>query len=116
MTDNPQSATGRRTTPSDDPDQLRRDIQETRQELGDTVEALSDKADVKSQISQKVDQQKAAIREKVSGAGKRASETTPEDAKRAALRVRQQAESRPLPAIAGALFVGFLLGRTLSRR
>jgi ElaB/YqjD/DUF883 family membrane-anchored ribosome-binding protein len=117
MTDNPQpTASGQGVTPTDDPDRLRRDIQQTREELGDTVEALSDKADVKGQVSQKIDERKTALRDKVSGARQRASEATPEDAKRAAVNVRHQAESRPLPAIAGALVVGFLLGRTLSKR
>jgi hypothetical protein len=35
------------------PDELRRQIEETRRELGDTVDALSNKADVKEQARQK---------------------------------------------------------------
>lgn len=42
----------------DDQDELRRQIEQTRSELGDTVEALSAKADVKAQVKEKVDERK----------------------------------------------------------
>lgn len=35
-------------TNAQDPDQIQRDIERTRAELGDTVEALAEKADVKA--------------------------------------------------------------------
>ena len=38
------------------PEELRREIEQTRRELGDTVEALSHKADVKEQARQKKDE------------------------------------------------------------
>ena len=37
------------------PEELREDIEQTRQELGDTVEALAEKTDVKAQAKQRVD-------------------------------------------------------------
>lgn len=40
----------------DDPDQLRQDIERTREQLGETVEALVAKADVKAQAKEKVGQ------------------------------------------------------------
>jgi ElaB/YqjD/DUF883 family membrane-anchored ribosome-binding protein len=92
-------------TQADDPEELRREIEQTREELGDTVEALSDKADVKGQI-----------KEKIAGARERATDATPDDAKEAALLVKGQAEERPLPAIAAALLVGALLGWLIGRR
>jgi ElaB/YqjD/DUF883 family membrane-anchored ribosome-binding protein len=62
------------------PEELRRQIEVTRRELGDTVDALSHKADVKEQARQK----KAEVQERVS--------------------------SNPTPLIAGiAGFVGLLL-------
>jgi ElaB/YqjD/DUF883 family membrane-anchored ribosome-binding protein len=105
------------------PEELRRDIEETRSELGDTVEALAHKADVKAQVSEKADEQKAAMRErrdqlkaKMSGARERVSDATPDDAKRAVSQVAHTAGARPLPAIGLALGVGFVLGRLLRRR
>jgi hypothetical protein len=43
------------------PEEIRRAIERTRLELGDTVEALSQKADVKEQVRQKKDE----VRERV---------------------------------------------------
>lgn len=45
-------------------EQLRRDIERTRAELGATVEALSHKADVKAQARAKAEQAKVQAREK----------------------------------------------------
>ena len=47
-----------------DTEQLRRDIERTRAELGATVEALSHKADVKAQARAKAAQAKTQAREK----------------------------------------------------
>jgi Protein of unknown function (DUF3618) len=47
-----------------DTEQLRRDIERTRAELGATVEALSHKTDVKAQARAKAEQVKAQAREK----------------------------------------------------
>jgi ElaB/YqjD/DUF883 family membrane-anchored ribosome-binding protein len=106
-----------------DQDQLQREIEETRADVGDTVDALAQKADVKARVSEKVEQRKAALRERqedirarVTGARKRASSTTPDEAKRAASQMANTAEKRPFPAIAVALGVGLLIGRAIGRR
>ena len=115
--------TERQPAEQTDQDQLRDDIEETRAELGDTVDALSQKADVKARVSEKVEDRKAAWRErqgdvkaKVSGARERVSEATPDDAKRAASQVAHTAEERPFPAIAVALGLGLLIGWAFGRR
>ena len=76
MTDQPTQET--------DQDQLQHEIEDTRAELGDTVDALAQKADVKARVSEKVEQRKAAFRKrqedikaKVSGARERASSPSP---------------------------------------
>ncbi len=89
---------------TDDPEQLREQIGQSREDLGDTVEALPDKADVKAQASAKV----AELREKVTQVGG-------DDVKQAGAAAVAQAESNPLPAIAGALATGFVLGRLTKR-
>jgi ElaB/YqjD/DUF883 family membrane-anchored ribosome-binding protein len=113
-----------------DPKELRRDIEQTRAELGDTVEALSQKADFKAQISKRVEERTAGLRArraelrqrqddlkaKVSDARGRASEATPEDAKRTASRVAKTAEERPFPAIGAGFGAGLLLGWLIGRR
>jgi ElaB/YqjD/DUF883 family membrane-anchored ribosome-binding protein len=86
--------------------ELRRDIAETREELGETVEALAHKTDVKGQAKAKVDE----VRGKVAGA-------TPEQARGAAAQVTERVKKRPAPSAAvGALLFGIVIGWMLARR
>jgi ElaB/YqjD/DUF883 family membrane-anchored ribosome-binding protein len=106
-----------------DQEELRRDVERTRAELGDTVEALSQKADLRSRFSQRVDDRKAALRGRGQDARARATDlrgrmagATPEDARRAASRAAHTAEERPFPAIGVAFGAGVLLGWLAGRR
>ena len=107
-----------------DPEQLRREIEETRAELGDTVEALSHKADVKARAGEKVDERKQAasakaeeLKQKAEELKQKAAQATPEDVKSAAGSAATTARDRPeIPAVAGALLFGLLLGWLLGRR
>jgi len=45
-----------------DPEQIREEIEATRRELGDTVEALAAKADVKAQVGRRIENTKASAR------------------------------------------------------
>lgn len=104
-------------------EQLVHEIEETRADLGDTVDALTQKADVKARVSQKVNERKAAWRgrqedakARMSGARERVSGATPEEAKQAASQVARTAQERPLPAVAVALALGLLIGWIFGRR
>jgi hypothetical protein len=44
-----------------DPEQIQQEIEATRQELGDTVEALAAKADVKAIAHEKIESTKASV-------------------------------------------------------
>ena len=69
------------------PEEIRRDIERTRRELGDTVEALSQKADVKAQARQKKEE------------------------------VQQRVAANPTPLfVAGGLVAAFLVLRLVRRR
>jgi ElaB/YqjD/DUF883 family membrane-anchored ribosome-binding protein len=97
------------STPSNqqtDPEQLRREIEEIRRELGETVAQLAQKADVKAQAREKVQEVKAnALRH------------TPDSARGGAQQVATGAREHPIPvATVAALGVGFLLGRFFARR
>jgi ElaB/YqjD/DUF883 family membrane-anchored ribosome-binding protein len=116
--------------PTSDPVQLRRDIEETRAELGDTVETLSRKADVKAQLSQKLEQRKARLEErkaalrarqeelraKAAGVRERSAARTPEGGQGTASQLVRSAEERPFPAIGVAFGVGFVLAWLIRRR
>ena len=81
------------------PEEIRADIEQTREDLGDTVEALSAKTDVKAQAKAKVD----SVKEKVGGA-------TPAS-------VTETASSHPVPTAAiGAFVGGLLVGIMIARR
>ena len=84
-----------------DPEAIRADIERTRVEMGDTVDALGYKADVKSRTKDKMTQAKDKITGKVSGA-------TPD--KQQAKRMASTAQENPLGLAIGGIAVGFLAG------
>ncbi len=94
------------------PEEIREDIEATRGEMGETVEALAEKADVKAQAQQRIEGLKqTALAKKQELVGK-AKQASPESASGGAHTVTTKAKENPLPlAVGGALFVGFLLGR-----
>jgi Protein of unknown function (DUF3618) len=98
------------------PEEIRRDIEQTRGELGDTVEALAQKADVKTQAKERLDAARQTAREKKEEFVGRAKTSTPEGASAGAQQLKSKAQENPLPfAVGGALFLGFLLGRRSGR-
>jgi ElaB/YqjD/DUF883 family membrane-anchored ribosome-binding protein len=101
---------------SSDPEQLEREIKQTREQLGDTVEALADKADVKKQAKRKLDETKANVAEKADDLLGKAKEATPDDASTAAAAATEKARENPIPVAAvGAFAAGFLVGRLTKR-
>jgi ubiquitin len=98
------------TTPApggDDPEALREQIEQTREGLGDTVEALSAKADVKGQVKEKVDERKAQLRDQQAQAQAKLNE------------VKGQAQENPTPfaaAAGGLLALLILIGLWRRRR
>ena len=100
-----------------DPAEIRQDIETTRHELGETVEALAHKADVKAQAKAKVDEVKGRVADKRTEWLHRVREATPASAGHAALAVSVKAREHPVPlGIAGAAIAGFVLGRLSARR
>jgi gas vesicle protein len=85
----------------EDPDMIRRDIESTRDRMGDTVDALGYKTDVKARTGDKV----TALKDKVTGA-------TPSggDVKQGARQAVGVAQQNPLGLAVGAVAVGFLAG------
>jgi ElaB/YqjD/DUF883 family membrane-anchored ribosome-binding protein len=99
-----------------DPAEIRNDIEATRLEVGDTVEALASKADVKSQAQKKVADVKQTLDVKRRELMGKAREATPDSADSAASGVAAKARENPIPiGIAGAFVVGLIVGRVLSR-
>jgi gas vesicle protein len=81
-----------------DPGEIRQDIERTREQMGDTVEALSYKADVKARA-------KDSITDRVDSVKSRG-----QDVKQGARRAKGIAEENPLGLAIGAVAVGFIAG------
>jgi ElaB/YqjD/DUF883 family membrane-anchored ribosome-binding protein len=72
-----------------EPEEIREDIDQTREELGDTVAAMAEKTDVKKQAQAKAEELKG--------------------------QAQRIAQENPPMALAGAFVAGFLLGKLFSR-
>ena len=106
-----------------DPDAIREEIEQTRSEMSETVEAVGYKADVPSRakeaVSDKVDSVKSKVsdtatraKEAVTGATGRVGEATPSggDVKHKTRQVAGMAKENPLGLAIGAAAIGFLAG------
>ncbi len=109
---------------ADEPDTIaeaRAEVERTREELGDTVEALAYKADVKARAHDKVDEVRAQAAEKVDEITTQLGDTTEGVRAKAAETVGRAgaADARSIPpaAIVGIAFAGlFALVFAMRRR
>jgi hypothetical protein len=106
-----------------DPDAIRQDIEQTRAEMSETVEAIGYKADVPSRakdaVSDKVESVKSAVgdtatraREAVVGTTSRVGDATPSrgEVEQKTRQVVGMAKENPLGLAIGAAAIGFLAG------
>jgi hypothetical protein len=106
-----------------DPDAIRQDIEQTRTEMSETVEAVGYKADVPSRakeaVSDKVENVKSKVsdtasraKEAVVGTASRAGDSTPStgEVKQKTRQVAGMAKENPLGLAIGAAAIGFLAG------
>jgi hypothetical protein len=111
-----QGTAGAPVTETKDPEQIREEIEETRRELGDTVEALAAKADVKARVREKVVSTKDSAAQKKDDLMGKARQTSPDSVAAGASQATQKAKENPLPVAAVGAFVGgFLIGRLTKR-
>jgi gas vesicle protein len=84
-----------------EPDRIRAEIEQTRAEMSETVDALGYKADVKTRAKEKI----VGVKDKVAGG-------TPDsgDVKQRARRASSVAQENPLGLAIGAVAVGFVAG------
>ena len=99
-----------------DPDAIRREIEETRERMGETVGAIGYKADVPSRAKEKVSGTMQSVKESITGAADSVtgtvSDATPStgDVKHAAKRGAGLAQENPLGLAVGSIAIGFLAG------
>lgn len=99
-------------SPEQEQAELRRDIERTRGELGDTVEALTQKADVKTQAKAKVDEAKAQARQKADAA-KAQAQTKVQDIQQ---KLPESARDKPVVPIAAGVGVALVALWLIRRR
>ena len=98
------------------PEEIRADIAKTREEVGDTVEALTAKTDVKAQARERVEEVKGNLRAKADQAKAKAQSSTPESAQQGGQQVVTKVRENPAPLVlGGAVLVAFLIGRRTAR-
>jgi hypothetical protein len=99
----------------EDPGVIRAEIEQTRERVGDEVDALSYKTDVGARVSDYVDDKKQAVKSKFTGAKDTVGGTVPDrqGLKRGGKQVRDTVEKNPLGLAIGGLAVGFLVGTLL---
>jgi ElaB/YqjD/DUF883 family membrane-anchored ribosome-binding protein len=106
-----------------DPDRIREEIEDTREQLGETVAAVAEKTDVKKQAEAKKEELKSQAADKAEQAKEKAREVTdrakratPDSAQGGVQQAQRVASENPVPmALAGAFLAGVVIGRLLSR-
>jgi gas vesicle protein len=96
----------------EDPTAIRQQIEQTRERMGDTVDALGYKADVPSRAKESLNEKVHGVRAKLTGASARVSDATPDagDVKQAGRQAVGVVQENPIGLAIGAAAVGFLAG------
>ncbi len=103
----------------EEPDRIREQIEQTRAEMGETVDALGYKTDVKARAKDSIQDKKESVmgvaqsaKDRLVGAGQSVGDKTPdsEQVKHQARRAKSVAQENPLGLAVGAVAVGFLAG------
>ena len=91
-----------------EPDRIRAEIEQTRADMSETVDALGYKADVKTRAKESI----VGVKDKVVGAGSAVGDRTPDsdEVKDKAKTAASVAQENPLGLAIGAVAVGFIAG------
>ena len=101
---------------SNSPEALRAERDATREQMGDTVEALAAKTDVKARAEDRVGGIKQDARAKADQIKEKVTSVTPESARQSGGELVAKAKANPLPiAGAAALLLAFAIGRRSAR-
>ena len=95
-----------------DPDAIRQEIEQTRERMGDTVDALGYKADVPARAKESISDKVDTVKSRLTGIGSDVSAAAPQpqDVKQGAKQAVGIVQENPLGLAIGATAVGFLAG------
>jgi hypothetical protein len=95
-----------------DPDKIRKEIEATRQELGDTIEALAEKSDLRAHAKHKMEESNAYVSKKKDDLFAKARKTSPHSLVLAVQHAAHKARENPVELAAISAFaLGFVVGR-----
>ncbi len=96
----------------EDPRAIQQQVEETRERMGDTVEALAYKADVKTRTKDNISGKVDSVKSVFTGAADSVNEATPStgEVKQGARQAAGMAKENPLGLAIGAVAVGFIGG------
>ena len=100
-----------------EPDRIRAEIEQTRAEMSETVDALGYKADVKTRAKENLQDKRDSAKESLVGVKDKVVGGTPDadQAKATAKRAGSVAQENPLGLAIGAVAVGFVVGSLLPK-
>jgi len=95
-----------------DPDAIKREIERTRERMGDTVDALGYKADVPARAKESISDKVDTVKSRLSGIGSGVSAATPQpqDVRHGTKQAVGVVQENPLGLAIGATAAGFLAG------
>jgi gas vesicle protein len=95
-----------------DPTAIRQEIEATRERMGDTVDALSYKADVPARTRESIQEKVQGVKSKLTGVGSQVSQATPDagDIRHVGRQAVGVGQENPLGVAIGAVAAGFLAG------
>jgi len=98
-----------------EPNEIRQQIEETRSQMGDTVQALSHKADVPGRVKESISDKTDRLRRQMSSASSQVSDATPSagDVRDSAKQAVGIAQENPIGLALGGVALGFLAGLAL---
>jgi hypothetical protein len=98
-----------------DPSEIREELEQTRGQMGETIEAIGYKSDIKARAKDSVSEKVGSVKSKLGGAGDRPGSVTPSgaDLKQGAQRAAGMAKENPIGLALAGIAVGFLAGVAL---
>jgi hypothetical protein len=93
-------------------DELKSEIEQTRERMGETADALAYKADVPTRTKEWIGEKKDAVVSTVTGATSKVSDATPDGQQvtQSVGRLKRLAERNPIGLVIGGAAVGFIAG------
>jgi ElaB/YqjD/DUF883 family membrane-anchored ribosome-binding protein len=101
---------------AEEPSQIREEIERTRAEMAETVQALGEKVDVKTRLREKMQEDTAQLQRRAAELGDLVREVAPDKAIETVSTAVRRTRQRPwVPAAVGGFVFGFLVSRPFGR-